>query len=84
MARKEDAAWDAPDAELEPGTAWGESESGAGQAEEESLPLALPPGWRRRGHFVNRELSLLQLQRRVLEEAQDASHPLLERVTLLD
>ena len=84
MARKEDAAWDAADAELEPGTAWGESDAGAEQAAEESLPLALPPGWRKRDLFVNRELSLLQFQRRVLDEAQDASHPLLERVTLLD
>ena len=30
--------------------------------------------------YVNRELSLLSFQRRVLEEAQDAHNPLLERV----
>lgn len=33
--------------------------------------------------YVNRELSLLEFQRRVLEEAQDARNPLLERVKFL-
>jgi polyphosphate kinase len=33
--------------------------------------------------YVNRELSQLQFQRRVLEEAQDKSNPLLERVKFL-
>lgn len=35
------------------------------------------------GHYVNRELSLLEFQRRVLQEAQDDNNPLLERVKFL-
>lgn len=40
-----------------------------------SLPQPLP--------YLNRELSLLEFQRRVLEEAQDENNPLLERVNFL-
>lgn len=34
-------------------------------------------------YYVNRELSLLEFQRRVLQEAQDPSNPLLERIKFL-
>src|SRR5215469_2896423 len=33
--------------------------------------------------YLNREVSLLEFHRRILEEAQDARHPLLERVKFL-
>jgi polyphosphate kinase len=43
----------------------------------------IPPDLNDPGNYVNRELGLLSFQWRVLEEAQDSSNPLLERVKFL-
>ncbi|NMC11852.1 MAG: polyphosphate kinase 1 [Chloroflexi bacterium] len=48
-----------------------------------ALPEVVPIDLNDPKLFINRELSLLAFQRRVLEEAQDQSNPLLERVKFL-
>jgi len=53
------------------------SETGSDHSEPAALPLNDP------SLYVNRELSLLSFQTRVLEEAQDEQNPLLERVKFL-
>ncbi len=47
------------------------------------LPIEPPPNPSDQNFYVDRELSLLAFQRRVLEEAQDPENPLLERVKFL-
>jgi len=65
-------------------------EATAALTEEESSPVAAPEvvqsaheHFRDPKNFINRELSWLEFNRRVLEEAQDPSQPLIERVKFL-
>ena len=47
------------------------------------IAISKPPSLDDPALYLNRELSLLSFQRRVLEEAEDERHPLLERVKFL-
>ncbi len=47
------------------------------------VPVPLVRDLDRPSHYINRELSLLEFQSRVLDEARDAENPLLERLKFL-
>ncbi|MBI4909723.1 MAG: polyphosphate kinase 1 [Acidobacteria bacterium] len=55
----------------------------AKQAPETKVPSPKPISLEDQSLYVNREQSLLEFQQRVLEEAEDESNPLLERVKFL-
>src|SRR5580698_5666259 len=57
--------------------------AGAGNAQATSAAPAAGIDLKDSSLYLNRELSLLAFQRRVLEEADDESNPLLERVKFL-
>ncbi len=46
-------------------------------------PAFIPPAQAHAAHFINRDLSLIEFFRRVLDEGLDASQPILERVKFL-
>src|SRR5580704_2976998 len=60
-----------------------ETRPAAGAANQAAVATAPDIDLKDSSLYLNRELSLLAFQRRVLEEAEDDSNPLLERVKFL-
>ncbi len=74
-----------PSASREEGTAKLEAASGQSTvaAKSEAAPAAPPVSLESPELYLNRELSLLEFQKRVLEQAKDHQNPLLERIKFL-
>jgi polyphosphate kinase len=68
---------------MEPTTAQVTSEESSGQVLPSPIDSVPTPQSSTHENFINRELSWLEFNRRVLEEAQDPTQPLLERVKFL-
>lgn len=68
---------------MEPTTAQVTSEESSGQVLPSPIDSVPTPQSSAHENFINRELSWLEFNRRVLEEAQDPTQPLLERVKFL-
>ena len=68
---------------MEPTTAEVKNEESSGQVLPTPIDPLPAPQLFTHENFINRELSWLQFNRRVLEEAQDPTQPLLERVKFL-
>src|ERR1039457_5805086 len=68
---------------MEPTTAQVTSEESSGQVLPSPIDSVPTPQSSAHENFINRELSWLEFNRRVLEEAQDPTQPLIERVKFL-